>query len=494
MPRTVIASGSSAPAATQARALLDGSTYGVAQQDAGRRLLLAALVPDVRTLSRTTIAGPTNAPPAATQARALLDGSTYGVLEEDPGRRLFKAVVAFYFDAPSEAATPTGVRVAGVAPAPAAGGPARGHARPTRLPARAPDVPIPPHLAGVRVVPDRVPRHGALWSRTLPLRRPTRTFPPHLAGARVVPDRVPRHGGQAVRPTPRALSNPDPTAGGLRGVRALPDTRPRHAALALRPLPLPRPTTTPPAPLLGARVRGDARPRHGALAGWARPPRPLPPPNPSPLALKMLTGGLWEPRMYTFAPGAAGKGVHFLLRDAATAQPKTALVAASAGALASYARAGGSVVPVTLSDLASAAAPWSAGGFKELDAAGAPGLYRLDLPDAALAAGTAFVTVSLGFTGVLGEAALVLLQQPLSNLGSGAVAWQIQINKSTGGPLPNAEVWVTTDAGGAAVAAGVLVSSDAGVVTVMLDPGVYYLWVTERGFDRQNPTPFTVTA
>lgn len=59
-----------------------------------------------------------------------------------------------------------------------------------------------------------------------------------------------------------------------------------------------------------------------------------------------------------------------------------------------YWRPGGSPVSVTLSALANITDAWSAGGFKEISATNMPGLYRIDLPDAALAAGAPFVVLS----------------------------------------------------------------------------------------------------
>ncbi|NOX58650.1 MAG: hypothetical protein GXP29_07300 [Planctomycetes bacterium] len=57
-------------------------------------------------------------------------------------------------------------------------------------------------------------------------------------------------------------------------------------------------------------------------------------------------------------------------------------------------------VQIVLSALAGPSAAHTDGGFVEIDATGAPGWYRLDLPDAVLAAGANTVTVipaSVGF-------------------------------------------------------------------------------------------------
>jgi hypothetical protein len=50
---------------------------------------------------------------------------------------------------------------------------------------------------------------------------------------------------------------------------------------------------------------------------------------------------------------------------------------------------------ITLDTLPAANSAWSSGGFKEIDAVNVPGVYRLDLPDAALTAGRKSVIVML---------------------------------------------------------------------------------------------------
>jgi hypothetical protein len=198
--------------------------------------------------------------------------------------------------------------------------------------------------------------------------------------------------------------------------------------------------------------------------------------------------------MYSFAPGVTSKSIQFKLRDATTGQPKTLLTASSAGAACGYVRAGGAGVAIPLVALSGPTAAWAAGGFAEIDAANSAGTYRLDLPDAALAAGVDFTTVSLGFTGVLGEGALVLLQQPASPAGSGTVSWTVTVNNSaTTLPLAGASAWVTTDQQGANVVAGPLTTSALGQVTFLLNPGSYYLWVTDAGYTGTNPTSITVS-
>lgn len=61
----------------------------------------------------------------------------------------------------------------------------------------------------------------------------------------------------------------------------------------------------------------------------------------------------------------------------------------------SYWRQGGVRVSITLSDLAAVNSAFSSGGVKEVDATNMPGLYRVDLPDAAVATGADWVVVAI---------------------------------------------------------------------------------------------------
>lgn len=192
---------------------------------------------------------------------------------------------------------------------------------------------------------------------------------------------------------------------------------------------------------------------------------------------------------YEFAPGSTGKSIQFLLRDATTAQPKPGLGATSPGATAAYARAQQTATPIALVDLGTANAAWQAGGIFNISG----GLYRLDLPDAALSAGEPFVSVLLSFTGAIGEGALILLRNPVNNVGAGAIAWTITVQRSDNSqPIANAEVWVSTDLAGTNVVAGTLVTNNFGQVTFYLDAGTYYVWIADEGYTGTNPTQITV--
>ena len=107
--------------------------------------------------------------------------------------------------------------------------------------------------------------------------------------------------------------------------------------------------------------------------------------------------------------GSADISVYFRLRDSTTGLAKTGLVYNSAGAVARYTRNRGTATTITLATLAAADSAHADGGFKEVDGTNAKGLYRLDLPDAAVAAGSRHVMVSIEFDAMIEETKEVVL-------------------------------------------------------------------------------------
>ncbi len=94
--------------------------------------------------------------------------------------------------------------------------------------------------------------------------------------------------------------------------------------------------------------------------------------------------------------------VEILDSTSTTGARKTGLAYNTASLTAYYVRQGGSAVSITLATLAAANSAWSSGGFKEVDATNMPGVYRLDIPDAAIASGVKSVVVTLkGATGMV---------------------------------------------------------------------------------------------
>jgi hypothetical protein len=142
--------------------------------------------------------------------------------------------------------------------------------------------------------------------------------------------------------------------------------------------------------------------------------------------------------------GATDQTVYVFIQDSGdtTVAGLTGLVYNAAGLVASYVRPLGSRVAITLATQTVTGAH-ADGGFVEVDATNMPGIYRLDLPDAAVASGViSFVVMLKGAT----NQAPLTLEIPL-------VAVNLQDSVRAGlTALPNA----------AADAAGGLPVSDAG--------------------------------
>lgn len=98
-----------------------------------------------------------------------------------------------------------------------------------------------------------------------------------------------------------------------------------------------------------------------------------------------------------FKAGATSQSIYVEILDSAstTGGRKTGIVFNSAGLTAYYVRQAGSATSITLATLTNPNSAYSSGGFKEVDATNMPGVYRLDLPDAAIAAGSPSVVVTL---------------------------------------------------------------------------------------------------
>jgi hypothetical protein len=107
--------------------------------------------------------------------------------------------------------------------------------------------------------------------------------------------------------------------------------------------------------------------------------------------------------MRSIKKGATSQSIYFDVLDSTstTGGRKTGLVYNSSGLTAYYVRNQGSPTAITLATLSAANSAWSSGGFKEVDATNMPGLYRLDVPDAAFATGADTVVITIkGVTGM----------------------------------------------------------------------------------------------
>jgi hypothetical protein len=95
--------------------------------------------------------------------------------------------------------------------------------------------------------------------------------------------------------------------------------------------------------------------------------------------------------------GTTSVSTFFTLKDTTTGAATTGKVAADM--TGSYWRQAGLRVAITLSNLAAVNSAYSSGGVKEVDATNMPGVYRLDLPDAAVGTGADWVVASIKVTG-----------------------------------------------------------------------------------------------
>ena len=95
--------------------------------------------------------------------------------------------------------------------------------------------------------------------------------------------------------------------------------------------------------------------------------------------------------------GATSQSIPIEIKDSSvtTGAGLTGLAYNTAGLTAYYWRAGGTATAITLATLAAVNSGYSSGGFKEVDAANMPGMYRLDVPDAAFASGANWVIIEL---------------------------------------------------------------------------------------------------
>ena len=91
--------------------------------------------------------------------------------------------------------------------------------------------------------------------------------------------------------------------------------------------------------------------------------------------------------------GSTSVSIPIVLRKTSDSTEQTGKVAADMTAY--YWRQGSANVSISLSDLGAVNSAYASGGVKEVDSTNQPGLYRLDLPNAALATGVDWVVVSV---------------------------------------------------------------------------------------------------
>jgi hypothetical protein len=108
---------------------------------------------------------------------------------------------------------------------------------------------------------------------------------------------------------------------------------------------------------------------------------------------------------YTYRAGSTSKSLTIRIIDATTGVPVTSAVFNSAGMDLQYRREGAASVAITEATLAALTTAWSSGGFLHIG----NGYYRVDIPDAALAAGSDGVLLHGTVTGMVVIGAYVQL-------------------------------------------------------------------------------------
>lgn len=141
--------------------------------------------------------------------------------------------------------------------------------------------------------------------------------------------------------------------------------------------------------------------------------------------------------MEAILPGSVDESVFFRLRDSVTGLAKTGLAFNSAGTSCYYTRQRAVAVQIPLVTLASPSAAHADGGFVEVHATNAKGLYRLDLPDAAVASGSRTVCVSIEFDGIIEETKEVYLG---TRSGEDAYTGTLTVDDGAGNGLEGAIV------------------------------------------------------
>ena len=140
----------------------------------------------------------------------------------------------------------------------------------------------------------------------------------------------------------------------------------------------------------------------------------------------------------TIAPGSTSQSIELYLGA-------TGLTASTSGLSARYnrTRTASQDIPLVARTIAQA---WTAGGFAEVDATNMPGVYRLDVPDAALAAGADDVTIVVrGASGTNGAVMTVKLSSGgLTSAQTAAAVWDPAYTSYTAANSMGARVLKTT--------------------------------------------------
>ena len=78
-------------------------------------------------------------------------------------------------------------------------------------------------------------------------------------------------------------------------------------------------------------------------------------------------------------------------------------------------------------------------------------------------------------------------------IGAGAIEYIYHVKDYNNVPLENVDVWVTSDIEGRNIIAGTFITDDYGDITLLLNPGSYYVWCQLPGYNFNNPDRIIVT-
>lgn len=152
----------------------------------------------------------------------------------------------------------------------------------------------------------------------------------------------------------------------------------------------------------------------------------------------------------TIKAGTTSKIIELMLRDSGTGLGKTGIV--YTGITASYIREGGTRTAITLAS-GTAGDSYSSGKFAEIDATNCKGHYQLHIPNAAIAAGVAAVTIVLQASGVIDKTIRIALLTADLRPTSGAIPADATYFGGTAGTFSGGRAEVNTSHwGGTAVA------------------------------------------
>ena len=187
------------------------------------------------------------------------------------------------------------------------------------------------------------------------------------------------------------------------------------------------------------------------------------------------------------APGSTDQSVTLYIVDSGDGTPEQGVTSVTAGLNLWYRREGEAIVNLaSISDLTLLTDAHTDEGMLHID----DGQYRVDWPDAAFAAGVPRVQLGGAVTGMVVLPVYVDLTPNTANAGADPIVLTLT-DIATTDPIPDAQIWVTSDAGGSSVVDGLWTSNSSGEVTVLLDAGsTYYFWAQKDGMKSVQGTSF----